>query len=66
MMTERRGYTPKTQLTPEEKLKAAYFYLIRGVAQHVLADMFEVNPGRIADAITAVRAAIGETDNGSH
>jgi hypothetical protein len=31
-MTERRGYTPKTSLTPSEKVKVAYFYLIRGVA----------------------------------
>ena len=57
-MTERRGYVPKTDLTPREKLKAAYFYLIRGVAQHVLADLFEVNPGRVNEAIEEIRAAI--------
>ena len=61
-MTERRGYVPKTELTPREKLKCAYFYLIRGVAQHVLADMFEVNPGRVNEAIERVRAAIRMKD----
>lgn len=55
----------KTALTYEEKLKAAYFHLIRGVDQHVLADMFNVNPGRIAEAVTAVRTAIGMTSKRS-
>ena len=49
----------KTALTSEEKLKAAYFHIVRGVDQHVLADMFNVNPGRIAEAVSAVRVAIG-------
>ena len=62
-MTERRGNNHKTALTPKEKLKAAYFYEIRGVAQHVLADMFEVNPGRIAEALEQVRKAIGLKDS---
>ena len=63
-MTERRGFEGKTDLTPREKLKVAYFYFIRGVAQHVLADMFEVNAGRVAEAITAVRQAIGGIEDG--
>ena len=58
-MTEKRGYEFKTQLTPREKLKVAYFHDVRGVAQHVLADMFEVNSGRIAEAIAKVREATG-------
>lgn len=61
-MTERRGYVPKTELTPREKLKVAYFYLVRGVAQHVLADMFEVNAGRVAEAVEDVRAAVKMDD----
>jgi hypothetical protein len=56
-MTEARGYQRKAALTPEEKLKVAYFYLLRGVAMHVLADMFDVNAGRIAGAINTARAA---------
>ena len=62
-MTERRGFEGKTELTPREKLKVAYFYFIRGVAQHVLADMFEVNAGRINEAVNAVRQAIGEGED---
>jgi len=59
MTTPARRGNSKTALTPLEKLKAAYFYEVRGVAQHVLADMFEVNAGRIAEAITDVRKAVG-------
>lgn len=55
----RRGHAPKAALTPEEKLKAAYFYLVRGVDQHTLADLFGVNGGRIAEAVIEVRKAIG-------
>jgi hypothetical protein len=57
-MTEARGYERKTSLTPEEKLKVAYFYLIRGVALQVLADMFDVNSARVAEAVGAVRTAL--------
>lgn len=58
-MTTKRGHADKTALTPREKLKAAYMHDVRGVAQQVLADMFEVNIGRINEAITAVRKATG-------
>jgi len=58
-MTTARRHIDKTQLTPEEKLKAAYFHLIKGVAQHTLADMFDVNPGRVNTAIEEVSKAIG-------
>jgi hypothetical protein len=61
-MTERRGFASKTELTPREKIKVAYFYFVRGVAQHVLADMFEVNAGRINEAISVVREAVGEIE----
>jgi hypothetical protein len=58
IMTEARGHIGKTALTPREKLKVAYFYLVRGVAQQELADIFEVNQGRINEAITDVRLAV--------
>jgi len=58
-MTHRRGFTPKTDLTPEEKILAAYLYECRGVAQQVLADVFGVNQGRINEALTAIRRAAG-------
>lgn len=57
-MTEARGYERKAHLTPEEKVKVAYFYLIRGIPQQVLADLFDVNQGRVNEAIEAVRNAI--------
>lgn len=62
-MTERKGYVSKTDLTTREKIKVVYFYFIRGVAQHVLADMFEVNAGRIAEVIATARQAFGEIED---
>ena len=55
----KRGHKQKTSLTPEEKIKAAYLYEVRGIEQHLLADVFGVNAGRIADAVKTVRAAVG-------
>lgn len=49
-------------LTPEEKLKAAYFYYVMGLDQHIIAAMFLVNPGRVAEAVKAVKTAIGMKD----
>lgn len=49
----------KTALTPEEKLRAAYAHLINGVDQHVIASLFAVNSGRVAEAIADVRKAVG-------
>lgn len=61
-MTEARGYERKAHLTPEEKLKSAYFHLLRGIAQNVLADLFDVNPGRVAEAVDAIREAVDWED----
>ena len=58
-MTEARDYERKAYLTPEEKLKVAYFHMLRGVAQHVLADMFDVNPARVNDAVASARLTFG-------
>lgn len=61
-MTKRRGHEPKTDLTPDEKLRVGFAYLILGVASHHLAAMYGVNPGRIAGAVSEIRAAIGWND----
>jgi len=58
-MSKARGHIDKTGLTPDEEIKVAYFHLIKGIAQHTLADMFDVNPGRIAEAIERVSRAVG-------
>jgi DNA-directed RNA polymerase specialized sigma24 family protein len=50
---------PKTALTPVEKIKAAYLHLVRGVTQQDIAVAFEVNSGRVNEAIMDVRAAVG-------
>jgi len=60
-----RGHEPKAALTPEEKLTAAYFHLMRGWAQHDIADLFGVNAGRVNEAITEVRAAIKWPNGGA-
>lgn len=56
-MTYRRKN--KAELSPEEKLKAVYLHELRGFDQDILADIFGVNAGRIADAVKSVRKAIG-------
>jgi len=55
----KRGHENKTSLTPREKIKAAYAYEIMGIAQHDIAALFEVNQGRVADAIKAILHAAG-------
>lgn len=47
----------KTALTPEERIKAAYLHIVRGVSQQDIAVAFEVNSGRVAEAIMAQRMA---------
>ena len=48
----------KTALTPQEKLRVAVAVLVEGVPQHIIAALFGVNPGRVAEAVGAVRRAI--------
>jgi hypothetical protein len=59
-MSQARNHVEKTQLSPEEKIKVTYFHLIKGIAQHTLADMFDVNIGRVNEAIDAVRQAVSD------
>lgn len=47
----------KRALTREEAIKCAYLYFLRGVPQHDLAIAFEVNQGRINEALMAVKIA---------
>jgi hypothetical protein len=62
----KRGHEQKTELTPKEKLKAAAAYEVYGVPQHALAFIFEVNPGRIAEAITSVRNTVNSVAKENH
>jgi hypothetical protein len=62
-MTEARGFVRKAHLTPEEKLKCAYFHMIRGFAQSDLADLFNVNSGRVAEAIMLIRTTLKMEDD---
>ena len=54
----KRGYEPKTALTPSEKLRVVAGYDLMGIDQHKLAFLFGVNQGRIAEAISDVRNAL--------
>jgi len=47
----------KTALTPEERITVAWAYYVKGIHQHTLAALFNVNAGRIAEACVAIRAA---------
>lgn len=49
----------KTNLTPQEKLRAACAYLLEGIDQHKIAFIYGVNPGRVSEAIMDVRKALG-------
>lgn len=51
-------HEPKTALTPQEKIKAAYLHYVRGINQHDIAVAFEVNPGRVNEACKAVWEAV--------
>ncbi len=55
----KRGFELKSTLTPEEKIKAAAAHDLLGVDLHVLAFIFGVNQGRVAEAITEIRKAAG-------
>lgn len=58
----RRGHIEKTDLTPDEKLSAAYWYLIGGMSQHTIAALYHVNSARVSDAVAAIRKAISDTE----
>jgi hypothetical protein len=49
----------KTSLTPQEKLRAASAHLLDGIDQHKIAFIYGVNPGRVAEAVSSVRHALG-------
>jgi len=63
-MAQARGYEPKASLTPEEKLRVAYWHLIGGFAQHDLAALFHLNAGRVSEAVTEVRKALDWPNGG--
>lgn len=51
-------FEPKAALTPAEKLRVAVAVLVEGWDQHRVAALMGVNPGRINEAVMAVRKAI--------
>jgi len=57
-MSELKKTTPPTAFTPEEKLRVAFAHICLGVDQHTLSAMYGINPGRVAEAVNAVRSAL--------
>jgi len=49
----------KTELTPGEKLRAAHAVIVNGIDQQVVAQIFNINIGRVNEACQAIRVAIG-------
>lgn len=47
----------KKALTPMERIKCAYLHLIRKVPIQDLAIAFEVNNGRVSEAVAAIQSA---------
>jgi hypothetical protein len=52
--------THKQQLTERERIKCAYLHVICGVEQQNLAIAFEVNMGRVNEAIMAIELAASD------
>lgn len=50
----------KSELTPEERIKAAYMHYVLGVEQQAIAVAFEVNSGRVSEACTAIWGAASD------
>ena len=50
----------KQELTKRERIKCAYLSIICGVENQHLAIAFEVNMGRVSEAITAIELAIDD------
>jgi hypothetical protein len=48
----------KTAFSPEDKIRVAFAHLCLGIDQHKLAGMYGINPGRVAEAVKAVREAV--------
>lgn len=49
----------KSQLTPEEKLSAAYHVIIMGLQVQQVASILCVNTGRVSEACTLIKDVIG-------
>jgi len=49
---------PSTSLAPVEKVRVAFAHICLGVDQHTLASMYGINPGRVSEAVKAVREAV--------
>jgi len=45
----------KADLTVNERIKAAYMYYVLGIEQNAIAVAFEVNAGRVNEAIKVIR-----------
>jgi hypothetical protein len=54
----------KGTLTPREKLKVAFGYFIQGLSQQDLAVQYEVNHGRINEAVKEIGAPLELTEPG--
>lgn len=50
----------KVALSPKERLVAAHLVTISGADQHAVAGAFGVNPGRVNEAVKAIRLAMDD------
>ena len=51
----------KKALTFEQRITVAWAHYVRGIQQHDLAAIYDVNSGRISEACTAVKEAVMDT-----
>jgi hypothetical protein len=65
-MKDKPYLEPKASLTPAEKLRVAVAVLIEGFDQHRVAALMGVNPGRVNEAVMAVRQAIDPDEAQPH
>jgi hypothetical protein len=55
---------PKSALTPEEQIIAAYSYFVDGVSQRNIATIMRVHSGRVCEACRCIGSAVGLTPPG--
>lgn len=56
---------PAPRLAPNDKIRICFAHLCLGIDQHKLAAMYGVNPGRVSEAVTAIRNAVLDMQEGS-
>jgi hypothetical protein len=65
MLEHKKETKMKSNLTAIDKIKAAYYYHVRGMDQALITEVLEcTNPGRVNEAIKEIEKTIGMNHGG--